>query len=91
MLLGYWDYYENHIREKINEDFNMIVNGSRGYYKEEYAIVESIYSKQQQKKFTSVIDDIFTMLEQTSDTIQNCLGPKELYEILDLLVRAVNI
>jgi len=31
------------------------------------------------------------MMEQTAETIQNCLGPKELYEILDLLVRSVNI
>jgi hypothetical protein len=67
------------------------VNGSRGYYKEEYTIVESIYSKQQQKKFTSVIDDMFTMMEQIADTIHNCLFAERLYEVIDHLVRAVNV
>ena len=83
--------YQEHIQKTIYEGFKTIVDGSRGYYKEEYAIVESIYSKQQQKKFTSVIDDIFTMMEQIADTIQNCLPAERLHEVLKDLVEAVNI
>jgi hypothetical protein len=79
----------DHIQLKITNDITSVVHGKDGYFKQEREIVGSLLARGKPRMLTSLVDDLFTILETTLDAVENCLLKNRLFDLVTMLAEGI--